>query len=111
VLDVITQRTNLERQGIPVDFCDVGAAFVDAKCLERLPSALGTVVSQVRGDGVGMKLRIEFPAGVVMIHGDREIARGPISIRAIHSDTRGSMIFKLLKSFGNSPFVRLDEPL
>ena len=60
---------------------------------------------------MSMKLRIEFPARVVMIHGDREIASGPVSVRAIHSDTRGSVILKLLKSFGNSPFVRLDEPL
>jgi hypothetical protein len=45
-----------------------------------------------------------------MIHGDREIASGPISVRAIHSDARGSVILKLLKSFGNGSFVRLDEP-
>ena len=77
--------------------------------MKRLPSALGTVIGQICGDGVGMKLRVEFPAGVVMVHGHREVAVRP-SLRAIHSDTRGSMIFKLLKRFGNGSLVRLNQP-
>jgi hypothetical protein len=110
ILNLITQRSNLKRQRTPVDFREVSPAFVNAGCLKRLPPPFSTVIGQIRGDGVGMKLWIEFPAGVVMVDGDCQIACDSIRVRAIHSDTRRSVPFKLLKRFANCPLVRLNQP-
>lgn len=69
-----------------------------------------TVIGQIRGDGVGMELWIEFPAGVVLVDGDCQIACDSVCVRAIHSDTGGSVPLKLLKRFANCPLVRLNQP-
>ena len=109
-LNLMTQRPNLKRQRTPVDFRKVRPAFVNAGRLERFPSAFNTVIGQVRCDCMSMQLWIEFPAGVVMVDGDCQIACDSIRVRTIQSYTRGSLIFKLPECFGYGPLVRLNEP-
>jgi hypothetical protein len=57
-----------------------------------------------------MKLWIEFPAGVVMVDRDCQVACDSIRVRAIHSDTRRSVLLKLLKRYANCSLVRLNQP-
>ena len=56
--------------------------MVDVGGLQRLPAAFRAVIGEVGGDQVGMQLRIEFAAGVVMIGGDHQIAGAAVFIQA-----------------------------
>ena len=86
-------------QGVAVDLGEVAALFVDVGGLQRLPAAFRTVVSEIGGDQVGMELRIDFPAGVVPIGGDHQIAGRAVFIRAVLPHPRPRQAFHLCDHF------------
>ena len=57
-----------------------------------------------------MELWIEFPAGVVMVDRDCQVACDSIRVRAPHSNARGSLLLEFLKHFANCPLVRHNQP-
>lgn len=61
------------------------------------------------GDGVDVKVGIEFAAGVVVIYGNDQVARGAVFIGAVLADAGGSVGFEFLQSFANSVLMSLKQ--
>jgi hypothetical protein len=74
ILDFVAERSNLASQRIAVDFREIGPAFIDVRCLQRLPAVLCAVERQVSRNRVRVQLRIKFAAGVVMVDRKHEVA-------------------------------------
>ncbi|HYK91604.1 MAG TPA: hypothetical protein VE398_22750 [Acidobacteriota bacterium] len=56
-----------------------------------------------------MKLRIQLPAGVMVINGDYQVSRRAILICSLFSDPGGGIQLQFVQSFGHRPLVSLDE--
>ena len=82
VLDFVAERPYLARKRIAVDFREIGPAFIDVRCLKRLPAALRAIERQVRRNSVRVQLRIKFAAGVVMVDRKHQVPGGSVLIRA-----------------------------
>jgi hypothetical protein len=69
--------------------------------LQRLPAALRTVVGQISGNRVGVKLRVKFAAGIVMVNRQYKITRDAVIIRPVPSDAARCAILQLFQRFLN----------
>jgi hypothetical protein len=82
ILNLIAESFNLTRQRIAVDFREIGPAFIDVRCLQRLPAALRAIERQVSGNRVRVDLRIKFAAGVMVVDRKHQVAGSSVLIRA-----------------------------
>jgi hypothetical protein len=70
-----------------------------ARCLERLPAALNSVIGQIGSNGMCVQLRVEFTAGVVAVCGDNPVGRRTILIGTVQPDTRCRVALGFCKRF------------
>jgi hypothetical protein len=59
---------------------------------------------------MSVKLRVKFPARIVLVNGDGEIAGSAIPIRARQPDTSSRLVFQFRECFGNGSLVRRNKP-
>ena len=83
IFNLIAQAGYFARQGVSVNLGQIFTLSVDVGGLQRLPSAFHGVIGQVARYQMGMKLRIQFAAGVMILTRDHHVRRVAFFVRAI----------------------------
>ena len=90
---------------------EIRSGLVDLRSLQGFPSALGAVVGQIGGDRVGVELRIEFTASVVVKHRQDQVASPAVFVGSVLSHASLGASFQLLQRFVHGPAVCLGQPI
>jgi len=98
------------RQGVPVDFGEVTASLIDGGCLQGLPASFHAIVGQIGSDQMGVQLGVEFPASVMVVTRQDQIAGSPILIGTFLTDTGTSQRFHFGSHLPDGFQVSLPQP-
>jgi len=102
---LISQAAHLTDQRIPANLDQARTPLIELGCLERLPSALDSVIGQVGCKGMCVELRLEFTACVVAVCGHSPVGGRAIFIGTVEPDTCCRVTLGFRERFPDRPIV------
>lgn len=109
VVYFISERADFACKLIAVDIGQISTALTNVRCLKPLPTALGAIEGQTRGDRVRVKLRVQPTAGVMTIQGHDQIPVHDPHWRAL-SNSSGCPSLQLSQRHSHSCLVSINQP-